>query len=109
MAGKKKGGREPLQVYLDIGDRALLAAMAERASLPRSEIVRTALRRYSAELLDADGPGSSLNALIDVLDESPGVPADLAARHDEYLYPPSAPRKRPKRSAPRKRSTPRTR
>jgi hypothetical protein len=31
-------------------------------------------------------PGSSLDALVGVLDGDPSVPRDLARRHDEYLY-----------------------
>ena len=35
--------REPVQVYLDKSDRALLKAVAERAALPASEVLRVAL------------------------------------------------------------------
>ena len=42
--------REPVQVYLDERDRALLDAVAERAALPRSEVIRVALRRLAAEI-----------------------------------------------------------
>lgn len=78
--------REPVQVYLDERDRALLDAVAERAAVPRSEVLRIALRRLAADLPGAARPGASLGSLIGALDAAQGVPTDLAARHEEYLY-----------------------
>jgi hypothetical protein len=78
--------REPVQVYLDPGDRALLDAVAERSSLPRSEVLRVALRRLAADLPGSARPGASLTSLVGALDAVGSVPRDLAARHDEYLY-----------------------
>jgi hypothetical protein len=78
--------REPVQVYLDPGDRALLDAVAERSSLPRSEVLRVALRRLAADLPGSARPGASLTSLVGALDAASGVQRDLAARHDEYLY-----------------------
>lgn len=83
--------REPVQVYLDRPDRALLDTVAARTALPRSEVLRVALRRMAAELPDAERPGASLGTLMGALDKAPGVPRDLAARHDEYLYAPILP------------------
>ncbi len=78
--------REPVQVYLDKSDRALLKAVAERAALPHSEVLRVALRRLAADLPPSDRPGASLASLVGALDSVPGVPRDLATRHDDYLY-----------------------
>jgi hypothetical protein len=78
--------REPVQVYLDKSDRALLKAVAERAALPASEVLRVALRRLAADLPSSDRPGASLGSLVGALDAATGVPRDLAARHDDYLY-----------------------
>ena len=83
---KPKSVREPIQVYLDAHDRSMLDAMAKRSAVPRSEVLRLALRRLSEEMLSEDRPGASLSALLGVLDGSPDVPADLSARHDAYLY-----------------------
>jgi hypothetical protein len=83
--------RAPIQVYLDRPDRALLETVAARTALPRSEVLRVALRRMAAELPDAERPGASLGTLMGALDKVPGVPRDLAARHDEYLYAPIVP------------------
>ena len=88
---KPKEVREPVQVYLDVRDRTLLDAMAKRASVPRSDVLRLALRRLSAEVLGQDRPGAALTALVGVLDGAPDVPSDLAERHDEYLYAGEAP------------------
>jgi hypothetical protein len=83
---KPKEAREPVQVYLDARDRTLLDAMAKRESIPRSDVLRLALRRLSAELLGQDRPGAALSSLVGVLDAAPSVPTDLAERHDDYLY-----------------------
>lgn len=79
--------REPVQVYLDPEDRALLHEIAARTALPQAEILRRGLRRLAAELTD-NPPGASLDRLIGSLGQADGLPIDLAARHDEYLYPP---------------------
>lgn len=99
--------REPVQVYLDQPDRALLETVAARTALPRSEVLRVALRRMAAELPDAERPGASLGTLVGALDQAIDVPRDLAARHDEYLYaPPSPGARRARESAtPRKTKT----
>jgi hypothetical protein len=86
MAERARRVREPVQVYLDERDRELLEALVERTSLTRAELVRRGLRRLSAELLAEARPGQSLDLLVGALDAAPDVPADLASRHDDYLY-----------------------
>ena len=86
MPKRSKRVREPVQVYLDEHDRDLLEAMSERTALPRAELLRLGLRRLSEEMLGERRAGSSLAVLTGALDEASDVPADLAARHDEYLY-----------------------
>lgn len=83
---KPKEVREPVQVYLDARDRAMLDAMAKREAVPRSDVMRLALRRLGAELLGPHRPGTALASLVGILDPAPDVPSDLAERHDEYLY-----------------------
>jgi hypothetical protein len=77
--------REPVQVYLDPEDRALLLELAARTELPQTEILRRGLRRLAAELSD-NPPGASLDRLIGALGGAADLPIDLAARHDAYLY-----------------------
>ncbi len=92
---KPREVREPVQVYLDLRDRTTLDAVARREGLPRSEVLRLALRRLGAELLGSDRPGAAVSALVGILDSASNVPPDLAERHDEYLYggePPTADR-----------------
>ncbi len=81
--------REPVQVYLDAEDRAILREIAERTALPQAEVLRRGLRRLAADLTD-NPPGASLDRLIGALGSAGNLPADLAGRHDEYLYPPEA-------------------
>lgn len=69
MHAKKEGGsrrrqvREPVQVYLDERDRALLEAIAARSALSRAEILRPGLRRIAAEVLAEGRPGASLSSI----------------------------------------------
>lgn len=86
MKKRDKRVREPVQVYLDERDRELLETMSEQTALPRAELLRLGLRRLSEEMLGERRAGSSLATLKGVLDEATDVPADLAARHDAYLY-----------------------
>jgi hypothetical protein len=90
---RKRVAKEPIQVYLDGRDRALLDALAKRENLPRSEVLRMALRRLGAGV--AEGAAVGVTGLIGSL-EGTSAPEDLAARHDEYLY--AAPRRRKTRS-----------
>ena len=89
--------REPVQVYLDGRDRGLLDALATRAAMSRAEVLRLGLRRLAADMLGDTHAGASVQSLIGALDAAPGVPADLAARHDEYLYAPKRTKKRASR------------
>jgi hypothetical protein len=79
--------REPVQVYLDAPDRELLDSLASAEGLPRTEILRYALRQYGQRKVEEQAPGASLDALIGALDGVPELPSDYASRHDEYLYP----------------------
>ena len=83
---KPREVREPVQVYLDLRDRTTLDAVARREGLPRSEVLRLALRRLGAEVLGSERPGAAVSALVGILDSASSVPPDLAERHDEYLY-----------------------
>jgi hypothetical protein len=89
--------REPVQVYLDPSDRDLLEELTRRTGLARAELLRRGLRQLGDRLLGDRAPGWSLDALTGALGEASDLPADLAARHDEYLYgtgPKPKPRKR---------------
>jgi hypothetical protein len=79
--------REPVQVYMDADDKALLDELAAETSLSRAELLRRGLRRIAAELRGARAPGRSLEDLVGALGVDLSVPTDLAAKHDEYLYP----------------------
>ena len=79
--------REPVQVYMDPDDKALLDELAAETALSRAELLRRGLRRIAAELRGSCAPGRSLDDLVGALGVELSVPIDLAARHDEYLYP----------------------
>jgi len=85
MPKKPSRVREQAVVYLGAGDRELLERLAEETGLPRTEIFRRGLRRLADEILAERGPGSSLDYLESIAEETSG-PDDLAERHDHYLY-----------------------
>lgn len=85
MPTKRSRVREPVQVYVDREDRALLEAVAARTGLARAEVLRRGLRALAAQVLAEHGPGASLDVLIGSLEGGGDLPKDLAARHDEYL------------------------
>ncbi|MDP1861619.1 MAG: hypothetical protein Q8K82_23340 [Gemmatimonadaceae bacterium] len=76
--------REPVQVYLDVPDRAILERAAVATGLPRAEVLRRGLRRFAAELLADESPAL---AFLESAASAPSAnaPSDVAARHDEYL------------------------
>ncbi len=78
--------REPVQVYLDPTDQGLLEELARRTGLSRAELLRRGLRRLGDAVLAERAPGWSFGRLVGALGDAPALPADLAARHDEYLY-----------------------
>lgn len=78
--------REPVQVYLDPDEKQLLEELARMSGQSQAEVLRRGIRRLAADRSDADRPGSSLVHLLGVLGEDADLPADLAARHDDYLY-----------------------
>lgn len=90
MPTTPKRVREPVQAYLAAGEAELLASLSERLGVPKAEVIRRGIRRLAQELELSSRPGAGLSALMGSLDSSPDVPEDLAARHDDYLYP-SAP------------------
>jgi hypothetical protein len=87
MPMKPKRVREPVQVYMDADDKALLDELAAETSLSRAELLRRGLRRIAADLRGARAPGRSLDELIGALGAELNVPEDLSSKHDEYLYP----------------------
>lgn len=86
MTRKPKRIGEPVQVYLSDRDRELLDKAAKDADMPRSEIIRVAIRRYVAELPPQAGEAPAFDYLIGSLDGYPEMPSDLAENHDKYLY-----------------------
>lgn len=78
--------REPVQVYLDSADRELLDRLAARTGLSRAELLRRAVRHLAERELTDRAPGWSFERLNGALGSDPGLPRDLSARHDFYLY-----------------------
>ena len=87
--------REPVQVYLEADDSALLARLAGETGLSKAEILRRGLRGFAA----GHGGGSPMLRFVAEGDAS-GWRAGVADHHDEVL----ADTYRPKRTKRTKRS-----
>lgn len=76
--------REPVQVYMEPPDRALLERAAVASGLSRAEVLRRGLHRFAAEILADVSPALAFleSAASDTL---PDAPTDVAVRHDDYL------------------------
>jgi len=85
MPKKSPAVKEPVQAYLDEADAGLLEEISSRASMPKAEVIRQGIRRLAEDFNLAARPYAGLGALAGVLDGA-DVPADLAKRHDDYLY-----------------------
>ncbi|HEX7940052.1 MAG TPA: ribbon-helix-helix protein, CopG family [Gemmatimonadaceae bacterium] len=86
MAKQPPRVREPVQAYLDEPDAILLQELSARTDLSKAELIRRGIRRLAQDMALAGKPFAGLSALSGVLDSAAGVPRDLAARHDDYLY-----------------------
>jgi hypothetical protein len=95
MTSRSKRVREPIQVYLDGGERAALDRLARALGVSRAEVLRRGL-----DALDRGRRVSVYQALAPLVGafQSPHGPTDLAERHDDYLG-----RERPARSAKSRR------
>ncbi len=76
--------REPMQVYLDGGDRSMLERVALTTGLPKAEVLRRGLRRFAADVLADESPALAF------LSDASSMPAvnvenDVALNHDQYL------------------------
>ena len=78
---KPKSVKEPIQVYMDQGERRLLDRMAADTGLSRAEVLRQGLRRFASETAGSDGP---MQAFMDAMRKKP-LPVDIALEHDEHL------------------------
>ena len=78
---KRRGVREPLQIYMAPDERRLLDSMAEQTGLSRAEVLRQGLRKFAAEKAGSDGP---VQTFMRAMREKP-LPATIAEAHDEHL------------------------
>lgn len=77
--------REPIQVYLDPDERALLDQVAAESGLSRAEVLRRGLRRYAVERSGGRSPMLELLDYMESRTDLKDLPADLSERHDDYL------------------------
>ncbi|MHB8837565.1 MAG: hypothetical protein ACYC7F_01280 [Gemmatimonadaceae bacterium] len=72
--------REPVQVYLEVDDSALLARLSTTAGLSKAEVMRRGMRAFAREQ-DMESP--MLRFVADGLGAA--WPANVAADHDAVL------------------------
>lgn len=78
-----KSVKEPIQVYLDRDDRAILDRASADAGIPRAEVLRRGLRSFAAQQ-QGIGPMERFMRELAASEWPPG-PSDLAIEHDKYL------------------------
>lgn len=85
MKRKKRGVAEPVQVYLEVGDRERLERLARELDTTKSDVLRRGLAAVERELFDpASHPVLRIIGIADR--ERPGLPPfDVGSEHDEEL------------------------
>ena len=96
--------KEPIQVYLDRDDRAILDRASVAAGLSRAEVLRRGLRTFAAQQQGGIGPMERFMRELAAAEWPAGTPTDLGLNHDKYLaeiyadtHEPQKPRPRPRR------------
>lgn len=77
--------REPIQVYLDRGERAILDRVAGETGLSRTEVLRRGLRRFAIEQQKGLGPMERFMRELAASAWPADTPRDLGLNHDKYL------------------------
>ena len=98
-----KAVKEPIQVYLDRDDRAILDRASAAAGLSRAEVLRRGLRSFAAQERRI-GPVEQFMRKLAAADWPADTPSDLGLNHDKYLaeiymdtHEECAPKPRPRR------------
>ena len=76
--------KEPVQVYLDRGDRAILDRVSAEAGLSRAEVLRRGLRSFAAQERRI-GPVEQFMRKLAASEWPADTPSDLGVNHDKYL------------------------
>lgn len=84
-AGRAAAVREPIQVYLDRGERAILDQVAGQTGLSRAEVLRRGLRSYAARQQGDEGPMERFMRELTATPWPADTPRDLGLNHDKYL------------------------
>src|SRR5450759_5144172 len=77
--------KEPIQVYLDRDDRAILDRASAAAGLSRAEVLRRGLRSFAAREQGGEGPMMRFMRKMAESEWPADTPADLGLNHDKYL------------------------
>jgi hypothetical protein len=85
MPKKPKRLREPVMVYMDARDRALLERVAKQTGLARTELLRRGLWQLASQGLGDTPPGTAFDYLVQTASEQE-TPPDLSEHADDYLY-----------------------
>lgn len=85
MKRKKRGVAEPVQVYLEVGDRERLERLARELDTTKSDVLRRGLAAVEREVFDpASHPVLRIIGIADR--ERPGLPPfDVGSEHDRVL------------------------
>jgi len=94
--------KEPVQVYLDRDDRAILDRASAAAGLSRAEVLRRGLRSFAAQQ-QGIGPMERFMRELAASEWPADTPTDLGLNHDKYLAEIYADTHEPQKPTPRAR------
>jgi hypothetical protein len=77
--------KEPIQVYLDRDDRAILDRASAAAGISRAEVLRRGLRSFAAQEQHGEGPMMRFMRKMAESEWPADTPSDLGLNHDKYL------------------------
>lgn len=95
--------KEPIQVYLDRDDRAILDRASATAGLSRAEVLRRGLRCFAAQHQRGEGPMMRFMRKMAASEWPADTPSDLGLNHDKYLAEIYADTHEPREPKPRTR------
>lgn len=77
---------EPVQVYLDVPDRARLDRMTSQLALSKSDVLRRALQALENQLTDPSShPAIRIIGIAEGHERRTSPGYDVASEHDRYL------------------------
>lgn len=85
MKRKKRGVAEPVQVYLEVGDRERLERLARELDTTKSDVLRRGLAAMERELFDPESHPVLRIIGIAASERPDAPPFDIGSEHDRVI------------------------